>query len=57
MYNHMAHFTFSCNAKIKIILQLQDTFARVCAFETLWHVIKFTQKNENPKLTQGTSPS
>jgi hypothetical protein len=25
------------------------------AFETLLHIIRFTQKNENPKLTQGTS--
>ena len=27
-------FTFSCNAKIKIILQLKDACARVC---TIWH--------------------
>jgi hypothetical protein len=26
------------------------------AFETLQHIIRFTQKNGNPKLTQGTSP-
>jgi len=26
------------------------------ASETLQHIIRFTQKNENPKLTQGISP-
>jgi hypothetical protein len=25
-------------------------------FETLQHIIRLTQENENPKLTQGTSP-
>jgi len=27
------------------------------AFETLQHLIRFTQKNGNQKLAQGTSPS
>lgn len=27
------------------------------AFETLQHIILLTQKNENPKLTQGSTPS
>jgi len=50
-YFVMGHFTFPYNAKIKIILQLQE-----CAAFEIQHIIQFRQKNENPKLTQGTSP-
>ena len=51
----LGHFTFSYNAKIKIILQLQDKVKEFAAFE-IQYIIQFTQKNKNLKLTQGTSP-